>query len=915
MAARPGSAAAYGSKSDERDSRLSLRKKIITTGAVIFLVFVCLALMNIWTHREVLSNLQIRDSVNQRIADIEEFEKWKTDIIQTVSEVVATGHVHPYAKAPRGQPSGPFLQERILLEKAGEAVVALVDEKEEAAGKIEENFERLRIEINDLYYRLDEKIATVIAKAQIDQVLGQDASVQSALAPYVLKSLNQLTLVFQNILISRSFTEENWGLVAKNQRFLSSQLHLIDPDGTIAALFKKLFAQFDALNALILEARTSLEEFNARIGHAKSAFEEAVKSTDVHAVAVSAQSDLDEANRRLEKASGLNLTVVVVFLFFVPLFLITIGIFGLDTIIVDPITELMQAMKHVETGNFDVSAPVTAQDEIGMLANAFNVMAKEIKTKIAELTHLNQVLKKNEEKFRLYMENAHDGVLIVDADFKFEYVNLQMSNILGYPLDEIIGQDYRHFLDEESVRLVAERHQLRRKGVDLPSRYEFTIVRKSGEKRIVEISVGITQDSKGNVKTVGTLLDVTDRKIAEQEAQHLRKQLIDVINSMPSILVGVDSDGNVTQWNKTAQRFTGIGASEALGKYLPVVFPQMASEMEQIKRSIATKEVFQELSRPGFLGDRNGYEDLTIYPLTSGGVQGAVIRIDNVTEKVRMEEMMIQSEKMLSVGGLAAGMAHEINNPLAGMIQTAGVIENRLTRPDLPANCEAADSVGTSMQTIVAFMEHRGIPRMLENMRLSGQRAAKIVSNMLSFARKSESAFSTHNLGELIDQTIDLAGSDYDLKKKYDFRQVEIVREYAADVPPVLCEASKIQQVLLNLLRNGAEAMQEMTENEHGFQPRFILRLDHEKKAGKVRIELEDNGPGMDAATCKRVFEPFFTTKPPGKGTGLGLSVSYFIVTENHGGEMNVVSAPGKGTTFIVKLPVERSGSPDSYTS
>jgi PAS domain S-box-containing protein len=534
---------------------------------------------------------------------------------------------------------------------------------------------------------------------------------------------------------------------------------MIDPDGAIAILFEKLFDQFKALDAVILESRTSLEAFDTRIEQAKTVFEKVVESTEVQSMASSAQSDLDEANRRLEEASGLNLTVVVVFLFFVPLFLIIIGIFGLETIIVDPITALMKAMKHVEAGNFDVTAPVSTQDEIGKLANAFNVMAKEIKTKIAEMTHLNHVLQKSEEKFRLYMENTHDGVLIVDDDFKFEYVNSQMSHILGYPMDEIIGQDYRHFLDEESVRLIAERYQLRRKGVGLPSRYEFTIVRKNGEKRIVEISVGITRNSKGNVKTVGTLLDVTDRKIAEQEAQHLRKQLIDVINSMPSILVGVDNDGNVTQWNKTAQRYTGIGTLEAVGKSLPEVFPQMASEMEKIKSSIETKKIFQELSRPGFLEDGNGYEDLTIYPLASGGVQGAVIRIDNVTEKVRMQEMMIQSEKMLSVGGLAAGMAHEINNPLAGMIQTAGVLKNRLSRPDLPANCEAADSAGTSMQAIVAFMERRGIPRMLENMLTSGQRAAGIVSNMLSFARKSESAFSTHNLGELIDQTVDLAGS------------------------------------------------------------------------------------------------------------------------------------------------------------
>jgi len=121
-------------------------------------------------------------------------------------------------------------------------------------------------------------------------------------------------------------------------------------------------------------------------------------------------------------------------------------------------------------------------------------------------------------------------------------------------------------------------------------------------------------------------------------------------------------------------------------------------------------------------------------------------------------------------------------------------------------------------------------------------------------------------------------------------------------MPQVKCEASKIQQVIFNILKNGAQVMSESVEKKK--EPRFTLRLMPEEDM--ARIEIEDNGPGMDEATRKRVFEPFYTTKPVGAGTGLGLSVSYFIITENHGGTMEVESEPGKGAKFIIRLPLEK---------
>ncbi|MBI9093084.1 MAG: HAMP domain-containing protein [Desulfobacterium sp.] len=396
--------------------------------------------------------------------------------------------------------------------------------------------------------------------------------------------------------------------------------------------------------------------------------------------------------------------------------------------------------------------------------------------------------------------------------------------------------------------------------------------------------------------------EIDERKLAEEELRHLRNYLTNIIDSMPSVLVGVDIDGRVTLWNKTAEQTTGITADAAQGKIISDVFPWMVSDMERITKSIRTREIKQRRKMPRLLENSTCYEDMTIYPLITNGVEGAVIRVDDVTDKVRMEEMMIQSEKMLSVGGLAAGMAHEINNPIAGMMQTASVMANRLSENiNMPANLKAAEAAGTTMEAIRYFMEARSILRMITAIVDSGRRVAAIVDNMLSFARKSDAQISSHLLSELLDKTLELAAADYDLQKRYDFKKIEIKKEYDDKGSFVPCEGAKIQQVLLNIFRNGGQAMLDARIKD----PKFIVRTRFERQRERVCIEIEDNGPGMDEATRKRVFEPFFTTKPVGMGTGLGLSVSYFIITENHGGEMAVESRPGSGAKFIIRLPLE----------
>ncbi|MDM8521875.1 PAS domain S-box protein [Desulfococcaceae bacterium HSG8] len=570
--------------------------------------------------------------------------------------------------------------------------------------------------------------------------------------------------------------------------------------------------------------------------------------------------------------------------------------------IVHPVTYLRDAMQQMRTGELGGHVRIRSRDEIGDLAESFNEMSKD--RKLAE-----EALRESEERYRRLTENARDMIYRMSLpDGRYEYVSPASVDLFGYAPSEFydspmliqkaIHPDWQQYFEERWGRLVVG---------DMPPSYEYQIIHKSGETRwLYQRNVLVSDDGGRSIAIEGIVTDDTERKLTEEELRHLRNYLSNIINSMPSMLIGVDTKSKVTQWNKTAEQTTGISASVAQGKTLSDVLPRMASEMGKITESIRTRETRQGRKMPSI--SENGetrYEDVTVYPLVVNGAEGAVIRIDDVTDKVRMEEMVVQNEKMLSVGGLAAGMAHEINNPLAGMIQTAANMANRLTNADIPANMRAAEAAGVSMESIRAFMESRGIPRMIGTINESGRRVADIVDNMLSFARKGDASVSSHDMAGLLDRTLELAATDYDLKKQYDFKTIGIMREYEDNLPYVPCEGAKIQQVLLNILRNGAQAMQEAREDEKN-KPRFILRLAKETETGMLRVEIADNGPGMDEATRKRIFEPFFTTKPMGEGTGLGLSVSYFIITENHGGEMSVESSPGKGTKFIIKLPVKK---------
>ena len=570
-----------------------------------------------------------------------------------------------------------------------------------------------------------------------------------------------------------------------------------------------------------------------------------------------------------------------------------------------PVGRLAEKAEDMARGHYSTKTDDFATDtvsagnsnEITALAKSFNDMAVNVRDREKDLETSRRML-------QLVMDNIPVFIFWKGRDLVYLGCNNNFAIAAGIDTPEnIVGKTDAELTWNTEIASFFKEFDQRVLETGKPELHIVKQHQSRGKQTWLDMNkIPLCDQADDIFGVLGIYEDITERIEAERELKNAKNYITNIIESMPSVMIGVDREINVTQWNNQAMKATGVPAEKAVGQPLDTIFPDISGKRKRIIDAIFTRRIQSDMRRARRKKDATIYEDITIYPLIANGVEGAVIRIDDVTDKVNLEQMMVQSEKMMSVGGLAAGMAHEINNPLAGMIQTAEVLSARLSsRLDIPVSRKAAEAAGTTLEAVDKFMTARNIPQMLETINTSGKRISEIINNMLSFARKSDSDTSMNSVNDLLDQTLELAATDYNLKKQHDFRKITIEKKYTMNLPDIPCKKAEIQQVLLNLLRNGAEAMQEAgTKN-----PRFILSTCFDNTRQMVCITIEDNGPGIPREIQKRIFEPFFTTKPVGIGTGLGLSVSYFIITEKHKGEMSFEAHPGIGSNFTIHLPIK----------
>lgn len=655
------------------------------------------------------------------------------------------------------------------------------------------------------------------------------------------------------------------------------------------------------------------------------------------------------------KVNEASLPRVVQTLFLV-LTLILILSYIINRIVTNPLQRILETARLIAKGDYSRNIQIQSSDEIGMLGHEFNLMKgnvslrekerdgalQQLQRELVHRSHNEAQLKLDDERTRAQLEltlkNFENEKALVayalevvtrisQSEECYLYLYDEMPQLIEHcrcfhvahsaPLGEATSLpctlesagDWADALRYATPVIHNDGLDLQQ-GVALPStisehKYHLGVPIFSGGEMVAIVGVANSakpytlQLSETLSLYLNTMWDLLVKRRDAKELSELRHYLQNVIDSMPSVLVGVDANYAVEHWNHQAELVSGIEIDAAKGQGVEQVLPLFREQMFRLETALKEK-IPQLVERVAHTQDGNlHYADIMVYPLVTNAHLGAVIRIDDVTERVRIEEMMVQTEKMMSVGGLAAGMAHEINNPLGGILQGVQNIRRRLS-PELAKNQQAAEALNFDLDGMQSYLKQRQIIHFMDEISAAGKRASDIIANMLQFSRKAEGNRGEENINTLVEQTLDLAAVDYDLKKRYDFRKIKITREYEAVLPDVSCVGSEIQQVLLNLLRNAAQALLRQTERTQAAQ----ITVRTYQRSEWLVIEVEDNGPGMSEEVSRRVFEPFFTTRPVGEGTGLGLSVSYFIIVEEHGGRLSVKAVEGQGSNFIIELPV-----------
>ncbi|MBZ5700115.1 MAG: PAS domain S-box protein [Acidobacteriia bacterium] len=338
-----------------------------------------------------------------------------------------------------------------------------------------------------------------------------------------------------------------------------------------------------------------------------------------------------------------------------------------------------------------------------------------------------------------------------------------------------------------------------------------------------------------------------------------------IVESLNVGVLAVDLDGAVESWNTQLERLIGVPRHEAVGRKLEEVLPSdLVAEIAARAGDERVSSLYKFRMRSR--GERNLVVNVSIAPLVgkSGDRIGRLILVDDITHRIRLEEQLVQTEKLTSLGLLAAGVAHEVNTPLAVISNYIQMLAKQLPSGD---------------------PRHQLIDKVVKQT----FRASEIVNNLLNFSRTGAAEFTEVDLNAVVEETLSLVAHPFKTA------HVQVMRNLQQELPPVRGSNNKLQQVFLNLFMNARDAM----------PSGGMVEVRTASNNGSVEIEITDTGAGIPRENLHRIFDPFFTTKSSGRGTGLGLSVSYGIIQE-HAGKIDVRSTQGKGTSFRLEFPSAR---------
>jgi len=456
-----------------------------------------------------------------------------------------------------------------------------------------------------------------------------------------------------------------------------------------------------------------------------------------------------------------------------------------------------------------------------------------------------------------------DAVVVTGLDRKVLTANRSAAELFGRRLADLPGTAIDDLVASAERQHVAEREHRAFEGEQ--QRYETTVVRADGEERNVAVSTTPLVLDGDLVGTVASLRDITEEKGAQDALARSEARYRNLFESASDAIVTLDANGRFTTFNHAAENISGYPRQELVGQWFAPLLPddELPKALMHFQKALAGETGLFETT---FIRKDREYRTIQVTYSTPQKDEEVLCVIRDVTDQKMLQEQLIQSEKMSAIGQLVSGVAHELNNPLAGISAFAQLL---LTEKRFPPDQR------TAAEMIYA----------------EARRASRIVQNLLTFARQHKPERTPTGVNQVLDDTLELRG--YELR----VRGIEVTRDYDEQIPETMADAHQLQQVFLNLVTNAEQAMEKSPRESQ----RLIVRT--RRTGAVIRIDVEDTGPGIPPNLLERIFNPFFTTKPTGSGTGLGLSISLGIVRE-HEGRIWAENAPQGGARFIVELPI-----------
>ena len=537
---------------------------------------------------------------------------------------------------------------------------------------------------------------------------------------------------------------------------------------------------------------------------------------------------------------------------------------------------------------------------------------------VLDRQRVEKALRESEAFYHSLVESLPQNIFRKDLDGFVTFGNQRYCATLKRTLEDLIGKtDFDLFPGELAAKYREDDRRVQETGVPLDVVEEHML--PGGRKIYVQVLKTPIRDGQGNIiGTQGMFWDVTERKRAEEALATSERRYRQLTEATLDGIVVADREGRITLFNPAAERIFGYRSAEVVGQPLELLIPTEYHERHRqgFERYLAGN-LAQIVGRTVELHGRR--KDGTVFPLElalsaiEGNGETAEVQflgaVRDLTERNRIRAVLVQNEKLASIGLLSAGVAHEINNPLAFVANNLAVLERdnkglmalldlllSATGPMAAVAPEVAARASELAEEIDIDYVRANLGRLLSRTRDGVDRVTRIVHSLRGLARTDTPRKQETHLPDLIETSLEM------IRGRLRRGGVEIEQDYD-EAPSVRCVSTQISQVLLNLLVNALQALEAQPPDAE-VPPRITVRIRREDE--DMVIVIADNGPGIDPKVRERIFDPFFTTKDVGEGTGLGLSICHNIVT-GHGGRIEVDSQPGAGTRFRVILPIHAS--------